>query len=51
MNKIFSFRQLALIGLLLIVSCSNVDKSKSITADSKDSETAKKELDSAFKKM
>jgi hypothetical protein len=51
MKKIFSFRQLALIGLLLIVSCSNVDKSKSITADSKDSETAKKELDSAFKKM
>jgi hypothetical protein len=49
MNKIFSFRQLALIGLLIIVSCSNVDKIKSITADSKDSETAKKELDSKFK--
>jgi len=51
MPKIFSYKPIVLIGLLLIVGCSNVDKSKSIIADNKDSESVKKELDSAFKKM
>jgi hypothetical protein len=51
MPKIFSYRPIVLIGLLLIFGCSNVDKSKSIIADNKDSESVKKELDSAFKKM
>lgn len=51
MNKKLSFRPILLIGLLLIVGCSNVDNSKSMSTDKKDSEIAKKELDSAFKKM
>jgi len=51
MPKIFSYKPIVLIGLLFIVGCSNVDKSKSIIADNKDSESVKKELDSAFKKM
>ncbi|WP_034257563.1 nuclear transport factor 2 family protein [Altibacter lentus] len=51
MNKSFSFRPILLVGLLLIVGCSNVDNSKSNSTDKKESETAKKELDSAFKKM
>lgn len=51
MNKSFSFRTILLVGLLLIVGCSNVDKTKSISTDKMESETAKKELDSAFKKM
>jgi hypothetical protein len=51
MIRIFSLRPMVLIGLLLIVSCSNVDKSKSSISDNKDSESVKKELDTAFNKM
>ncbi len=51
MIKIFSFRPIVLIGLLLIVGCSNVEKSKSSISDNKDSESVKNELDTAFKKM
>jgi len=49
MTKTFSFKPIVFIGLLLIVGCSNVDKSKS--AEINDSESVKKELDGVFKKM
>ena len=50
MIKIFSFRPIVLIALLLIAGCSNVEKSKSSISDNKDSESVKNELDTAFKK-
>ena len=51
MTKIFSLKAILFFCLLLIVGCSQIDKSKSAITKSNDSELAKKELDSAFKKM
>lgn len=47
MNEIFSFKPIVFIALLLIISCSDLDQA----ANNKESEAAKKELDTAFKKM
>ena len=51
MTKIFSFKPIVFIGLLLIASCSNGKKSKSTIANNKDSKSLEKELDDTFKKM
>ena len=51
MTKIFSFKPIVFIGLLLIASCSNGEKSKSTIANNKDSKSLEKELDDTFKKM
>ncbi len=48
MTKIFSFTPFLFIGLYLILSCTDTATSKSTLAGS---DAAKKELDSAFKKM
>lgn len=47
MTKIFSFKPIVFIALILIIGCSDLDQ----TANNKGSEAAKKELDDAFKKM
>jgi hypothetical protein len=51
MNTTFSLKAISFACLLLIFSCSQIDKSKSTTSESNNSELVEKELDSAFKKM
>ncbi len=51
MTKIFSSKAISFVCILFIFGCSQIDKSKSISSESDNSELAEKELDSAFKKM
>lgn len=50
MTKLLSLTAIVLLSLSLFVGCTNADKSKSASAKN-NSESLKKELDSAFKKM
>lgn len=51
MNKLFSNTTMFLVGVLLFVGCTDADKSAAKTAQNTESESVKKELDAAFKKM
>lgn len=51
MTKLYSFTAMALVGFLVIVGCSNAEKSKATTANTTASQSVEKELDLAFKKM
>ena len=50
MTKLLSLIAVALLSLPLFFGCTNADKSKSVSAEN-NSESLKKDLDSAFKKM
>ena len=51
MTKLLSLTAIALFSLSLFVGCTNADKSKPAVAEENNSESLKKEVDSAFKKM